>query len=97
MNRTIGALAALGLLAACAAPTGSAQRPPVQVAAGQPQANELTIDTMGGGKFRGRGGAAWPRAAVAAPAPSMECGGKRPAVIDIRPISGGGLSFSGRC
>ena len=97
MKNTIHALGALVLLVGCAAPTETAQRPPVQVAPGAPQANELTIDTMGGGNFRGRAGSAWTREEVQAQAASMECGGKRPSAINIQPISGGGLGFSGRC
>ncbi|WP_299846521.1 hypothetical protein [uncultured Paracoccus sp.] len=97
MKMTIIALGTLALLAGCAAPTGPAQRAPVQVTPGQPQPNELTIDTMGGGNFRGRAGSAWTREEVQAQAASMECGGRRPRAIDIQPMSGGGLSFSGRC
>ncbi|AUH64441.1 hypothetical protein [Paracoccus zhejiangensis] len=97
MKMTITALGALAVLTGCAAPTTTAQRPPVQVTPGQPQPNELTIDTMGGGNFRGRAGSAWTREEVQAQAASMECGGKRPRAIDIQPVSGGGLGFSGRC
>ncbi|MFV0303732.1 MAG: hypothetical protein ACK5IP_23170 [Paracoccus sp. (in: a-proteobacteria)] len=97
MKMTISALSALALLAACAPAPGAGQRAPVQVAPGQPPANELSIDTLGGGNFRGRAGSAWTRDEVAAQAASMECGGKRPATIDIRPLAAGGHSFTGRC
>lgn len=97
MKKAIAALAALSLLGACAAPAGTAKRAPVQVAPGQPPANELIIDTLGGGNFRGRAGSAWTRDEVASQAASMECGGKQPRTIDIRPVSGGGQSFTGRC
>ena len=95
MKTTMTALGAALAVAACGAPSG--QRPPVQVAPPQVQANELTIDTLPGGQFRGRAGAAWTRDEVAAQGSSMECGNRKPAAIDIRPLEGGGHSFTGRC
>ncbi|TRW94795.1 hypothetical protein FNJ84_18175 [Paracoccus sp. M683] len=97
MRMRYAAIGVLALLTACGAP------PPPQPGAAQPAAagavgaNELSIDTLSGGSFRGSAGSAWTRDEVAAQAASMECGGGKPAEIDIRPAAGGGHVFTGRC
>ena len=56
----------------------------------------MTIDTLGGGAFRGRAGAAWTADEIAAQVAGLECSGKRPGAINVA-AAPGGYSFNGRC
>lgn len=95
MKAVIGILGVTLALAACAAPTGSGNAP-VTAATAPVSANEMTVDTLTGGAFRGRAGSAWTEAEIAAQVASLECAGRKPAVLTVAPAQGG-FSFSGRC
>lgn len=95
MKAVIGMFCVALGLSACGPAPGN--RAPVTAAAARVPANEMTVDTLQGGAFRGRAGSAWTRDEVASQVSRMECGGKAPRSIVITPISGGGFSFNGAC
>lgn len=89
-------IGAIGALAACGQPGEPGRGGVVTAANAKVPANEMTIDTLGGGAFRGRAGSAWTADEIAAQVAGLECAGKRPATINVAPVPGG-YGFSGRC
>lgn len=96
MKSAIGLIGLAACLSACGQPGEPGRGGVVTAANAKVSANEMTIDTLGGGAFRGSAGAAWTADEIAAQVAGLECGGKRPGTINVAPAPGG-YSFNGRC
>ena len=96
MKSAIGLFGIIACLAACGQPGEPGGGGVVTAANAKVPANEMTIDTLGGGAFRGRAGSAWTADEIAAQVAGLECSGKRPGAINVAPVPGG-FSFDGRC